>query len=65
MLELRAAVSLARLWQSQGKIQAARQMLAEVYGRFDEGFDSSRSAGGKRLAADAFLNIFSASLTLF
>ena len=40
MLELRAAMSLARLWQSQGKTQAAREMLAEVYGRFDEGFDS-------------------------
>ena len=40
MLELRAAVSLARLWQSQGKQQAAQQMLAEVYDQFDEGFDS-------------------------
>jgi len=40
MLELRATMSLARLWQSQGKNHAARQMLAEVYGRFDEGFDS-------------------------
>jgi adenylate cyclase len=40
MLELRAAMSLARLWQSQDKKQAARQMLVEVYGRFDEGFDS-------------------------
>ena len=40
MLELRAAMSLARLWQSQGKHQAAREMLAEVYDRFDEGFDS-------------------------
>jgi predicted ATPase len=40
MLELRAAMSLARLWQSQGKAAAARQLLAEVYGWFDEGFDS-------------------------
>jgi predicted ATPase len=40
MLELRAAVSLARLWQSQGKTPAARQLLAEVYGWFDEGFDN-------------------------
>jgi adenylate cyclase len=40
MLELRAAVSLARLWQSQGKHQIAREMLAEVYDRFNEGFDS-------------------------
>jgi predicted ATPase/DNA-binding SARP family transcriptional activator len=40
MLELRAAMSLARLWQSQDNKQAAREMLAEVYGHFDEGFDS-------------------------
>ena len=40
MLELRAALSLARLWHGQGNAQAARQILAEVYGRFDEGFDS-------------------------
>ena len=40
MLELRAAVSLARLWQSMGKVQAAREMLAEVYDRFDEGFET-------------------------
>jgi adenylate cyclase len=40
MLELRAAISLARLWQSQGHIPAARPLLTEVYGWFDEGFDS-------------------------
>ena len=40
MLELRAAMSLARLWQSQGKRQAAQRVLAEVYSRFDEGFDA-------------------------
>jgi predicted negative regulator of RcsB-dependent stress response len=40
MLELRAAVSLARLWRSQGNVRAAQEMLAEVYGRFEEGFDS-------------------------
>ena len=38
--ELRAAVSLARLWQRQGKRAAAQQMLAEVYGWFTEGFDT-------------------------
>jgi len=37
--ELRAATSLARLWQGQGKKEEARQMLAEVYGWFTEGFD--------------------------
>jgi predicted ATPase len=38
--ELRATVSLARLWQQQGKKEEARQMLAEVYGWFTEGFDT-------------------------
>ena len=40
MLELRAATSLARLWQGQDRCQAARQVLAEVYNRFDEGFQA-------------------------
>jgi predicted ATPase len=38
--ELRAAMSLTRLWQSQGKHAEARQMLAEIYGWFTEGFDT-------------------------
>jgi predicted ATPase len=38
--ELRAAMSLSRLWQRQGKCDAARQLLAEVYGWFTEGFDT-------------------------
>jgi predicted ATPase len=38
--ELRAAMSLSRLWQQQGKRAEARQMLAEVYGWFTEGFDT-------------------------
>src|SRR5262245_23139971 len=33
-LELRAVMSLARLWQQQGKREQARQMLAEIYGWF-------------------------------
>ena len=37
-LELRAAISLSWLWQRQGKHEAARQLLAEVYGWFTEGF---------------------------
>jgi predicted ATPase len=40
-LELRAAMSLARLWQRQGKRSQARQLLAEVYGWFSEGFDTA------------------------
>ena len=39
-LELRAAMSLARLWRSQGKVQQARELLAPVYGWFTEGFDT-------------------------
>ena len=38
--ELRAAMSLARLWQQQDKRAEARQFLAEVYGWFTEGFDT-------------------------
>jgi predicted ATPase len=38
--ELRTAMSLSRLWQQQGKRAAARQVLAEVYGWFTEGFDT-------------------------
>jgi len=40
-LELRAAMSLSRLWQRQGKRDEARQVLAEVYGWFTEGFDTA------------------------
>ena len=39
--ELRAVMSLARLWQQQGKKEEARKMLAEVYGWFTEGFDTA------------------------
>jgi predicted ATPase len=39
-LELRAATSLARLWQSQGKREEARQVLGDIYGWFTEGFDT-------------------------
>jgi tetratricopeptide (TPR) repeat protein len=39
-LELRTALSLARLWQEQGKSTKARQLLHESYGWFTEGFDS-------------------------
>ena len=40
-LELRAVMSLSRLWQQQGKKDEARQMLAEIYGWFTEGFDTA------------------------
>ena len=38
--ELRASMSLARLWRDQGKVQQARKLLAPVYGWFTEGFDT-------------------------
>jgi predicted ATPase len=40
-LELRAATSLARLWQQHGKRQAAHDLLAPVYHWFTEGFDTA------------------------
>ena len=39
-LELRAAMSMARLWRDQGKVREARELLAPVYGWFTEGFDT-------------------------
>jgi predicted ATPase len=39
-LELRAVMSLARLWQQQGQKEEARQILAEIYDWFTEGFDT-------------------------
>jgi predicted ATPase len=40
-LELRAAVSLGRLWQQKGKCDEAHDLLAPVYNWFTEGFDTS------------------------
>ena len=40
-LELRAAVSLSRFWEKQGKRAGARKLLAEVYNWFTEGFDTA------------------------
>ena len=48
-LELRAATSLARLWQSQGKRQDAHNLLAPVYGWFTEGFDMADLQEAKSL----------------
>jgi len=48
-LELRAVMSLSRLWQQQGKKEEARQMLAEIYGWFTEGFDTKDLQGAKAL----------------
>jgi hypothetical protein len=50
-VELRAVMSLARLWQQQGKSTEAHQMLAEVYGWFTEGFDTKDLQETKALLA--------------
>jgi predicted ATPase len=47
--ELRAATSLARLWQRQGKHQEAYDLLAPVYGWFTEGFDTADLMDAKAL----------------
>jgi predicted ATPase len=47
--ELRAAMSMARLWRSQGKVQQARELLAPVYGWFTEGFDTRELKEAKAL----------------
>ncbi len=48
-LELRAAMSLARLWQSQAKYQDAYDLLAAVYEWFTEGFDTTDLKDAKNL----------------
>jgi predicted ATPase len=48
-LELRAAMSLARLWQAQGKGQEAYDLLAPVYDWFTEGFDTADVIDAKQL----------------
>ena len=48
-LELRATVSLARLWERQGKSAQARRMLVEIYGQFTEGFDTPDLRNAKAL----------------
>jgi predicted ATPase len=47
--ELRAATSLARLWQEQGKRAEAQQLLGEVYGQFSEGLDTADLVAARAL----------------
>jgi len=51
-LELRAVMSLSRLWQQQGKKEEARQLLAEIYDWFTEGFDTKDLQEAKTLLED-------------
>jgi predicted ATPase len=48
-LELRAGMSLSRLWQRQGKHAEARRLLAPIYGWFTEGFDTTDLQKAKAL----------------
>ena len=52
-MELRAAMSLARLWQQQGKQKEAHQMLSEIYGWFTEGFDTKDLQEAKALLSQS------------
>jgi predicted ATPase len=51
-LELRAALSLGRLWQQQGQWDQARQLLTAVYSRFTEGFETPDLQEAKALLKD-------------
>ena len=50
-LELRAAMSLGRLWQQQGKHAEAYDLLAPIYGWFTEGFDTADLQEARALLA--------------
>src|SRR5262245_5569224 len=50
--QLRAAMSLNRLWQRQGKRDEARELLASIYGWFTEGFDTLDLQEAKALLED-------------
>jgi predicted ATPase len=52
MWELRTSISLARLWQSQGKCQKAYDLLAPVYAWFTEGFDTKDFLEAKALLTE-------------
>jgi predicted ATPase len=54
--ELRATVSLCRLWQEQGRMDKARQRLAEIYGWFTEGFDTPDLQEAKALLEELLRN---------
>jgi predicted ATPase len=54
-LELRAATSLARLWDHQGQHTQARDLLAPIYDKFTEGFDTSDVKEAKALLEDSLI----------
>ena len=52
MLELRAAVSLSRLWKEQGKAEDGRRLLSDAYERLTEGFTTADMKEASVLLAD-------------
>ena len=50
--ELRATVSLTRVWQSQGKRKEAHKLLSEIYDWFTEGFDTKDLQEAKALLGE-------------
>ena len=52
MLELRAALSLSRLWQQQGKRAEAHALLTPIYGWFTEGFDTADLQDAKAMVEE-------------
>jgi predicted ATPase len=50
--ELRAATSLARLWRNRGRNKEARELLALIYARFTEGFETADLRAAKALIDD-------------
>jgi predicted ATPase len=63
-LELRAAMSLARLWQQQGKRTEARELLAPIYGWFTEGFDTADLQEAKALLESWTLSYLASSAAM-
>ena len=57
-LELRTAMSLARLWRDRGKVQQARELLAPVYGWFTEGFDTRDLKEAKALLNELAAGVY-------
>ena len=51
-LELRAAMSLSRLWDTQGKTVEARQLLGDIYGWFTEGFETADLKAAKAILTE-------------
>jgi predicted ATPase len=52
LLELRAVMSLSRLWQQQGQREEALELLTEIHGWFTEGFDTKDLQEAKELLAE-------------